>query len=749
MAGRGRYSPSPSRSPSPGISPQSYDPFDPPLDPIEMATYGHLSTEKRDSLEYGRGSQQYEPVPDHSSGRDPRRSTTEGVSLYSMGSSLTHRKTMDADTQALIDRRAGGLAQWKVHWSTPAIIAALFVAGLIGALGHHFFYKHLDGRPAENQLKMIRYGTALAFFVKSTLVGTIILCYRQRIWHTFRKKAMTINAIDGLFAVTEDPSQFVNWEMIRNGKLATFMAACSWLIPIASVLSPASLTAEVRTTYNETQCPAVAALNFTHESLYNFRNESNYPGSSLVYYNTTDVRSKEEGWFDYYDQPSKNARRLTVTSAYLRKPAVFPNASVDSCGEAWNCTYSIGFQAPGYQCSEIANSSSPIPASEAIPFNLSILAPLGNYTYYSSVDLGDYVNPQVESNNGMPIQGPPYPETLGVFQAEPVLWIGYTINTTKPYEPSSPYRERWYNVHEPKIFKCILHHTNYIFEMKYNESVQSAQRTAREFLKPVVDTTVAPIGSPDFSDTSNLAASPGSNYVSPRADVEAYKLTAAYHAMGSLLRNFLRGSIEYTSFVVTKSDISETRLIQATSSYPLDNLMEEIQNLFEDMLITLLSEPHLIIADKQSVPCRKSRSVNVYVYYREGLWIGYAIVVAITTVFIGIGAYSIWQNGVASDTLFSRILVTTRNPTLDRLSVGACLGGDPFPKELRETKLRFGVLLEEDVKEGPLGRVEHCCFGAAGETKEIVKYGTYAGLKEWRTAEEDVTAEEKERLLAG
>lgn len=147
-------------------------------------------------------------------------------------------------------------------------------------------------------------------------------------------------------------------------------------------------------------------------------------------------------------------------------------------------------------------------------------------------------------------------------------------------------------------------------------------------------------------------------------------------------------------------------------------------------------------------------------YHEENLWIGYAIVVFVTAVALAIGYISIFQNGVASDTLFSRILVTTRNPTLDRLSVGACLGSDPFPVELKRTKLRFGVLLEDEYEgvggawEGGRGRrstmgqrspslgvgtprfgergIEHCTFGAEGEIKRIEKYGAYAGLKHYR-----------------
>jgi hypothetical protein len=153
----------------------------------------------------------------------PRTSMSSTV-----GSQFGPYKTVDADIQALVDQRAGELAQWNIHWYSPAIIVALFFGGIIGAVAHHLFYKHLDGHPAENQLLMIRYGTALAFFTKSTLVGTVILCYRQRIWHTFRKKAMTIHAIDGLFSATDDPTSFRIWEMVRNAKLATLMAVCSW-----------------------------------------------------------------------------------------------------------------------------------------------------------------------------------------------------------------------------------------------------------------------------------------------------------------------------------------------------------------------------------------------------------------------------------------------------------------------------------------------------------------------------------------
>jgi hypothetical protein len=459
----------------------------------------------------------------------------------------------------------------------------------------------------------------------------------------------------------------------------------------------------------------------------------------LIDYNTTNFDA-EDGYFDYYDRPSQNAKRLAFASMYLKEPAVGVNASIHNCGERYNCTYEINFEGPGYKCDQVADSSHP--DAGLSPIKLNQLAPEGDILYYAVVDQGDYKVPQTETGpHGVPIHEP-FPESLGVFDVEPTLWIGYSIKTSLTYHSDSPYRE-WGSVHEPKIIKCELYHTNYTFKMDYTDSKQNFTRLQRDWLKPVVDTTFTP----DPDNKKKGTASPSSNFISPKNDVGTYKSTAVYHAAAQLLRNFLGGTISFSKgFSVTTSDISETRLVDANGTYPQADLPESIQLVFEDMIISLLSDPSLVVAQKQAVRCTKDQSIVVYKYRREGLWVGYAIAVAASLLCLAVGGWAIHQNGVASDTLFSRILVTTRNPTLDRLSVGACLGGDPFPKELTRTKLRFGVLLEENPREGPLGTVEHCTFGTVGETKDIVKNGVYAGLKEYRSEADDWA--EKEPLLS-
>ncbi|EOA86992.1 uncharacterized protein SETTUDRAFT_171288 [Exserohilum turcica Et28A] len=724
MTSRGLRSTDSSPHGSPGSHPEPYDPFRSDNDPIELARLSRTSLDHGDDTYAARGrspprdlnddprgraqsgnlfglsqgSGEYEPVRMRNNSIGPSLQSQSVIGLYS-------NKTRDADTQALVDRRAGELAQWHIYWTTPALMITLFVAGFAAAVGHHVFYDHLNGEPATAQLRMVRYGTALAFFVRSTLVGTAVMCNRQRIWYTFRRKAMTIKGIDGLFSAPEDPTQFfTNWEMTRNGKLATFMAACTWLIPLASVLSPASLTSELRT-LNETAVCSAANLNFEQESTYDFRDAAMFYKKSLSFSNTTDIKAEKPGWFDYYDQPSKTARRLAFSSVYVQKPQPRDNAATSFCGQSWNCTYSINFMGPGYKCEDIDFAD-----GTKTPFSMDLLAPKGNLTYYADVDQGDYgyQNPDTMG------------DSLGVMKSEPIIWIGYAINTSTPYPKDSPLYPIWGNVHEPKMFKCVMHYTNYTFEMSYSPK-QNATRKQRDFLNPVIDTTV------EWDETNaTWTASPEENFIRPNTDVGKYKVTSAYHTLGKLLRGFLRGKIEKNKVLITYTDLSETRLANSSTAYPLVDLMTEMQDLFEDILITLLSEPNLVIADAQDLACQKSQTRMVYVYYKQNLWIGYAIVIAVTFAFMLVGAWSLYRNGVASDVLFSRIMVTTRNPTLDHLSVGACLGGDPFPKDLTKTKLRFGVLLEDDPKEGPLGKVEHCCFGTVGETKEIVKGGTYA-----------------------
>ncbi|KAF1992313.1 hypothetical protein K402DRAFT_415990 [Aulographum hederae CBS 113979] len=643
--------------------------------------------------------------------------------------------------QNLVQRRAGEVSSWGIHWWTPTCIVVLFLLGFAAAFGHHAFYQSLDGHPAREQLKMIRYGTAFAFFVKATLVGSVALSFRQRIWYSFRRKAMSVDAIDGLFAAVEDPTMFFRWEMIKGAKIATLMAAATWLIPIAAVLSPASLVTGVSTVSNDTICQNVASLDFSIEGTKNFRTptiKNGLQGVALSYFNTTDISATTPGWFDYYDQPSKNARRTAVMSVYSKSPVEPESVTVMSCGQSWNCTYTMHFVGPGYKCSELASgvgSNTDALAAMAAPFNTSTLAPEGNNIYTSVVDLGEYLNPQVPTgNNGEPLDNTPIPADLGAFKTEPVLWIGYTINTTEPLPADSPYAAKWKTVMIPKIFSCEHWEANYTVFMNYTIGRPSATVIERNWIAPIVNTSLGhfPNGTLDPSSIN-----PSLNYVLSDTDVPRYKLTTAYHSLGKILREFLAGYIDHEqSYPVLHTDISDTKLINIKTWFPVENLQDAVQFLYEDIILSLLSDPQFLVNTNTSVPCTRTKRANVYQYRARDLWLGYTVVLAITLAFVIVGFISMHSNGVVSDTVFSRIMATTRNPTLDQLSVGTCLGSDPFPCDLRKAKLKFGVLEEKEGSGGFMvdgvwiagAKVAHCAFGTEDETGPIVRRRAYAGL---------------------
>jgi hypothetical protein len=163
----------------------------------------------------------------------PQRKPLSSISQTTIDSTGTRQYSISkyvesSEVETLIERRADRVAIWGVHWVSIVAMVGLFILGVIGAVSHHAYYTTFDGHEATDQLMKFRYGAAFAFFTKMTLVGSVVVAYRQRIWHTFRRKSLTLVTIDGLFAAIEDPTSFWNWEMLKNAKLATLMAMATW-----------------------------------------------------------------------------------------------------------------------------------------------------------------------------------------------------------------------------------------------------------------------------------------------------------------------------------------------------------------------------------------------------------------------------------------------------------------------------------------------------------------------------------------
>jgi hypothetical protein len=623
-----------------------------------------------------------------------------------------------------------------------------FVTGVLLAVGQHLLYKSLHHKVEEDEGKKIRvvlYGRALAYLSKVALGNGVILCYRQRIWRTFRERALSVWSIDQLFLATEDPALFLNWETVSKATLVTAMAAVIWLIPVATIVfSPAALTFG-DTLEVESRNLTVPTLDFTAEATKNWRDpiqrDDGVKGTkrSLIYSNTTDIAGTVPGFFDYYDQPSAELKKISLMAGYSLKDQALKleDARRKSCGGDYNCTYAISFVAPGYNCQQLAVGPHDDQrlADAGAPFDLSILSPQGPYVYHAEVDIGEYSRPQyapdgISNQGGVPLGN--IPDDFGVFKSEPVLWIGYSINSTEKLPSESPYAKNWTHRFDQYIFACTHYETNYTVRFEYAGPLFTTN-TTYEFMDKIVDT--------DFtrSEDGTFIPGPASNFISPRTDVKRYKKTSAYHALGERLRYFLRGDIELVppipgpNYAKVFSELTSTRLVDGAST-PLNDLPKLLQNFYADMILSLFSAPQMLVISNQTVPVVRSRYRSTFIYNPNKLWACYAPVIFMVLVFLLVGAWTIYQDGATFNVGFSRIMVTTRNSTLDEISRGACLGNDPFPMELMNTRLKFGVLNEGGHEQEYMGienlqGAGHCAFGVPSEITPIRRGLPYAGLQ--------------------
>lgn len=472
------------------------------------------------------------------------------------------------------------------------------------------------------------------------------------------------------------------------------------LIPIASILSPAALTAQLTEVTSPNKNCTVPTLNFTAENTADWlRPKGGRPGYSLSFINVT-----KDGivWFD---KPSFNAERLQVLATYSGKPI----NSTTPCLK-YNCTWEASFLAPWYNCSSKTQAEVALEIPKFINYTYDDLVPVGNKIYFSASDAEEYARPQ-------PGYLDPVLDKQGIFENEPAIWFGYVEKTNRfandsrvVLPPNSKPPTVYVYEMQRHVMRCELQRANYSISFSFVNNVQSANVSISG-------------GTPAFTPPA------GSLTYGPRDP--GYKEFIAYHSLGLLVRQLAQGYVNLTnsnSTPITTTSLSKSRLLNKTDSFAVKNFHDEFQNFFQEIILTLLSEPYLEIGTTENVSCIRKRYENIFHYEMQGLWIGYAISSAVALLSIVTGFVSIYWNGITSDTLFSKILVTTRNRTLDKLVKqyeGVCLGGDPFPRELEQTQLRFGVIDERETDDD---RTKHAAFGTVEETIPILPGDSYKRL---------------------
>ncbi|KAL3434677.1 hypothetical protein BDV09DRAFT_185593 [Aspergillus tetrazonus] len=275
------------------------------------------------------------------------------------------------------------------------------------------------------------------------------------------------------------------------------------------------------------------------------------------------------------------------------------------------------------------------------------------------------------------------------------------------------------NASRPTELVCQLWNTSYVVGLSFDDGIQ----------------TLTPI-SVDHVAYSNWTAGAGSSSlledIGPTVNGGFCVVRMLFS--GLIQGDWLTGStgsvaeniISQTAF--TKLSIAQTGLFacpemwntsdydylhgdSSTTSCRNGTLARAIEDLSQNFTYSLLS----LNAANTTVDVLDLTSRNFYLYSEGYLIIAYMTAIGVTVACVTVGFFALWRNGVSQNTSFSSVLMTTRNPELDRLAIGHFLGAEPLRKEIGEVRLQYGGI------EGSDQRYKHTAFGTKGSVMALTK----------------------------
>ncbi|KAF8684612.1 hypothetical protein RHS04_01369 [Rhizoctonia solani] len=199
-------------------------------------------------------------------------------------------------------------------------------------VAHHAFNSYLDGRltTSFDQAWAIRIGTALAMGLKTALLASMGMAFTQQVWKSVRGSTFSVKALDSLFgAFGGDPRSLFQADLYRSARLALLLAIVAWLLPIATVFTPATLRIKPVDRSSSSIClvPTLDLGNVTDRGLIRYPS----PGGR-------------------YRGPSPSLRRLvfqSLLSGSFTRSIHYPGSTANI-----NITYPLSLVAPALECSE-------------------------------------------------------------------------------------------------------------------------------------------------------------------------------------------------------------------------------------------------------------------------------------------------------------------------------------------------------------------------------------------------------------
>lgn len=275
------------------------------------------------------------------------------------------------------------------HWRIPALMLSSLIIGVALAIAHHAFYSSLAGTAVSSHpIKLVSWtttqqqvniaiGTAFAFVVKASLILACSTAYMQLLFGVINQKAFKLEVLDNWFGGLHDLWSLGCLASYWRYPLLTLMALTCWLLPIAAIISPASLNVVI-----DRIQPSPIRSEFVPQPAF----------KSLAYCMLDWGGWKGNGRLAY-DWPIQEVSRIAYAAATAG--TILP---VEAPGT--NASWQVQFDAPRLSCNDVDND-----LREAIKENMgSVLLNWTSYTSSLSLDsqMFSYVAWSAESNDTEP-----------------------------------------------------------------------------------------------------------------------------------------------------------------------------------------------------------------------------------------------------------------------------------------------------------------------------------------------------------
>ncbi|CAG8978280.1 hypothetical protein HYALB_00010232 [Hymenoscyphus albidus] len=536
------------------------------------------------------------------------------------------------------------------------------MAGVIIAIGHHLYYQWLNEQRVGDSNRQqwalrdaSRIGNGLSILVNVLLKAAVGIAYVQYLWKTLSRNFLSLSTINDAFGLGQNLFSFLNWELLPKIRVCVFLALILWILPIASLFPPATLSVVRGQAVNVTE---VEALN---------------------------VALQDSEFVSFYDPFGKysTAQNFQKMVSGIAVTGDLPLLVIPENLEPGNLTYQLNNYLPLLRCN---------PASEAVKITFTNLLaqtrgndgpfPEFNETNNATslLALDEHLDwSYFDASRGLNVTG-----GIGYFGVIPynmmlhdnssstaALW-----NTSQRSDVDSldTLGQIWIAIanydggkKEVEFINCELYNASLGLNVTFVNDVSTVQIERREWLEPInlasMNTQGAP---PDLLSYSIFF-------------VEVCSYLMGTFGWSKVAANGENTSVESTAgFVVHTNELMSTNLIFHSQ---LNDMRSAIMEIIGEEWLDEYENVTVSIATAQ----------NVYLYESRSLVISYALAAVACIAAVIVGLYALHCNGVGYNSTVTTFAVKMQDSKVRDVLRQYPGGAQSVDRNLGKVKLRFEI----------------------------------------------------------